>query len=83
MRSNLYIKCKLNFKNWPGNFLKYRNSRSKIIGGCFYLLDRLILFLLLSVTVSPVIENTKLFEKVKNDGIESEKWKEYFSMTMK
>ena len=26
MRSNLYIKCKLNFKNWPGNFLKYRNS---------------------------------------------------------
>ena len=37
MRSNLYIKCKLNFKNWPGNFLKYRNFSFLSIGSTYSL----------------------------------------------
>ena len=50
MRSNLYIKYKLNFKNWPGNFLKYRNSRLFLSIGSTYSL---------SVIVAGY-ENTKL-----------------------
>ena len=80
MRSNLYIKYKLNFKNWPGNFLKYRSSRLFLSIGSTYSLS-VIVAGYRKYKIAILLQNYS--KKLKIDGIESEKWKEHLSITMK